>query len=65
MAYPTEPKLNELATRIIEYGRLAHEYGATDVSDVLLEVERAMKASLQKCKICLSTRRLLRKSRMI
>lgn len=48
MAYPAEPKLNELATRIIEYGRLAHEYGATDVSDVLLEVERAMKASLQK-----------------
>ncbi|MFF3923760.1 ADP-ribosylglycohydrolase family protein [Paenibacillus lactis] len=48
MAYPAEPKLNELATKIIEYGRLAHEYGATDVSNILVEVERAMNASLQK-----------------
>lgn len=48
MAYPAEPKLAELATKIIEYGRLAHEYGAIDVSEVLLELERAMKASIKK-----------------
>lgn len=48
MAYPAEPKLVELATKIIEYGRLAHEYGATDVSNVLLELEKEMKTSIEK-----------------
>ncbi|MGG4342176.1 hypothetical protein [Paenibacillus lautus] len=48
MAYPVEPKLAELAEKIIQYGRLAHEYGADGVSDVWLDIERAMHAAAQK-----------------
>jgi len=48
MAYPTESKLADLASRIIEYAYLAHEYGATDVSSVLLELESKMYETIEK-----------------
>lgn len=48
MTYPAEPKLTELAAKIIDYGRLAHEYGARGMSDVLLELEKEMLAAIKR-----------------
>ncbi|MNO36513.1 ADP-ribosylglycohydrolase [compost metagenome] len=48
MAYPAEPNLTHLAAKIIEYGRLAHEYGATDVSEVFFGLEKEMHAAIEK-----------------
>ncbi|MGY5343339.1 ADP-ribosylglycohydrolase family protein [Paenibacillus glucanolyticus] len=48
MAYPIEPKLAELSEKIMEYGRLAHEYGADGVSGIWQDIERAMQEAAEK-----------------
>ncbi|MEK5643906.1 hypothetical protein BK138_17400 [Paenibacillus rhizosphaerae] len=48
MAYPKEPRIHELAGKIIEYGRLAHEYGGRGVADAWNDVEEKMKETLER-----------------
>ncbi|MBB3127822.1 ADP-ribosylglycohydrolase [Paenibacillus rhizosphaerae] len=48
MAYPKEPKIHELAGKIIEYGRLVHEYGGRGVADAWIDMEEKMKETLER-----------------
>ncbi|MGO4549235.1 ADP-ribosylglycohydrolase family protein [Paenibacillus sp. 2TAB23] len=48
MTYPAEPKLTELAGKIIEYGRLAHEIGGQEVAGVWSGIEGHMQEAIVK-----------------
>lgn len=50
MTYPREPKIHELSSQIIEYGRLAHEYGGKEVSAAWDEIEEKMQEMVEKLK---------------
>ncbi|OAS22091.1 ADP-ribosylglycohydrolase family protein [Paenibacillus oryzisoli] len=47
MAYPVEPSLTHLSSKILEYGRLAHEYGAAGVPGVWSKLEKQMQEAIE------------------
>lgn len=50
MGYPSIAEYPSLISQIIEYSRLKHEYGATDIDGILVEAEQTLRSILSRVK---------------